>query len=203
MAVTERTGFIHKRVPSIIAFALSLVYVLYCVVYWSLVVSQAGAIGALAFNIILPHLVCTALGFVFTTLALFLGKPSWSLAAGIAYIVAIVCFPGYWWCLIIQTILSFVAFYMMRKQQKELDAQLGADVAAEIESESIDGGDPADAWKDAQQAKAAAGAPVKAESVMEMAVEADVEGTQPVVDTPEGATVVSAEDGQGPESTTA
>jgi hypothetical protein len=203
MAVTERTGFIHKRVPSIIAFALSLVYVLYCVVYWSLVISQAGPIGAIAFNIILPHLICTALGFVFTTLALFLGKPGWSLAAGIAYIVAIICFPGYWWCLIIQTVLSFVAFYLLRKHQKALDAQLGKDVAAEIAAESIDDGDPSDAWKDAQQAKVAAGSAAKPESVMEMAVEAEVPSVQPTVDTPEGATVTSAEDSQGPESTTA
>lgn len=107
-----------------IALALGAVYVVYSLWYWfgggaagqvgSDSASQAGA--GLAAVIVMPHLVLTLLAVVFNALATFMAKPAFALTAGILYAVAMALFPVYFFFVVVQMVLCFVAFAKMRKQ---------------------------------------------------------------------------------------
>lgn len=128
---------ISKRLLTIIAFLFAAAYVLYCIIYWGGEIATGDGVAVLAVYILMPHLIATAVGFVLTTLALFLGKSWWNLAAGIVYIVAIVFFPAYWFFLIVPCVLSFFAFARMRKLQALDDQQVAAKVEAELDAQSV------------------------------------------------------------------
>lgn len=118
MAVKIDNDIIRKRVFTIIAFLIALAYVIYCICYWSPVLMYDGAVGALAFQLVLPHLICTVVGLVFTALALFLGKPWWDLAGGILFVVALVLFPAYWIFVVLPALFCFLGFARMRRQEQ-------------------------------------------------------------------------------------
>lgn len=105
-----------------IALALSLVYLAYSVFYW--VGGTAGSSGAeaagfaIASALVMPHLVCVLVGTVFTCLGFFMAKRAFALVAGILYAVAMLLFPMYFFFVIIQTILCFVAFARMKPSQQ-------------------------------------------------------------------------------------
>lgn len=108
-----------------IALVLGVAYVIYSLWYWygggalgqvgADSASQAGA--GLAAMLIMPHLALTLLAVVFNALGLLMGKRGFALTAGILYTVAIVLFPAYFFFVIVQMILCFVAFARMRGQQ--------------------------------------------------------------------------------------
>lgn len=109
-----------------IALALGAVYVVYSLWYWfgggaagqvgSDSASQAGA--GLAAVIVMPHLVLTLLAVVFNALGFVMGKRGFALTAGILYAVAMALFPVYFFFVIVQMILCFVAFAKMRGTEK-------------------------------------------------------------------------------------
>lgn len=130
---------INERLLTIIAFIFAAAYVLYCAIYWG---GQATSgtnlpVLMLAVNILMPHFVATVAAFVLTALALFLGKSWWNLAAGIVYAVAICCFPHYWFFLIVPCVLSFFAFWRMRKQEKAADPKLEQAVNDALDAQNV------------------------------------------------------------------
>ncbi len=108
-----------------IALVLGVAYVIYSLWYWygggalgqvgADSASQAGA--GLAAMLIMPHLALTLLAVVFNALGLLMGKRGFALTAGILYAVAMALFPAYFFFVIVQMILCFVAFARMRGQQ--------------------------------------------------------------------------------------
>lgn len=110
----------------VVALVLGLAYVVYSLWYW-FGGGAAGSVGAdsasqagagLAAVLVMPHLIITILAVVFNALATALSKPGFALTAGILYAVAMVLFPVYFFFVIVQMILCFVAFAKMRKQAK-------------------------------------------------------------------------------------
>lgn len=108
-----------------VALVLGAAYIVYSLWYWfgggaagqvgADSASQAGA--GLAAMLVMPHLVLTLLAVVFNALGLFVNKRGFALTAGILYAVAMVLFPVYFFFVIVQMILCFVAFAKMRGQQ--------------------------------------------------------------------------------------
>ena len=81
--------------------------------------SSAEAAGAaIASILVMPHLVCTLIAVVFNALGFFLNKHGFALVAGILYAVAMVLFPTYFFFVIVQMILCFVAYALMKKAAK-------------------------------------------------------------------------------------
>lgn len=108
----------------VVALVLGLAYVVYSLWYW-FGGGAAGSVGAdsasqagagLAAVLVMPHLILTILAVVFNVLATALSKPGFALTAGILYAVAMVLFPVYFFFVIAQMILCFVAFAKMRKK---------------------------------------------------------------------------------------
>ena len=111
-----------KSIPILIAFVLSAAYLGYSAAYWMGANSDAGssaeaAGAAIASVLVMPHLVCTLIAEIFNALAFFLQKRGFALVAGILYAVAMVLFPTYFFFVIIQTVLCFVGYALMKKPQ--------------------------------------------------------------------------------------
>lgn len=110
----------------LVALVLSALYMAYSAWYWlgggasaqvsSDSASQLG--GALAAALVTPHLLLAFLGLVFNALGFAMGKRGFALTAGILYAVSMVLFPMYFFFVIVQMILCFVAFAKMRKGAK-------------------------------------------------------------------------------------
>ncbi|WP_201289976.1 hypothetical protein [Erysipelothrix urinaevulpis] len=75
---------------------------------------QAGA--AIASALILPHILATGIALLFNVLAWSMGRRGFALTSGIMYGVAMLLFPFYFMFVIIQMILTFVAFAKMKKE---------------------------------------------------------------------------------------
>lgn len=101
-----------------IALALSVAYLAYSAFYWlggAADSSGADAAGfAIASALVMPHLVCVLIGTVFNCLAFFMSKRVFALVAGILYAVAMLLFPMYFFFVVIQAVLCFVAYARMK-----------------------------------------------------------------------------------------
>lgn len=121
--MSEKSG---KSKLLLVALVLSALYMAYSAWYWfgggaaasvgSDSASQAG--GVLAAAIVTPHLLLALLGLVFNALGFAMNKRGFALTAGILYAVSMVLFPMYFFFVLIQMILCFVAFAKMRKAAK-------------------------------------------------------------------------------------
>lgn len=129
---------INERLLTIIAFIFAAAYVLYCAIFWGGQIAGGNDVAVLAVYILMPHLIATVAAFVLTALALFLGKSWWNLAAGIVYIVAICCFPAYWFFLIVPCVLSFFGFWHMRRQEKAAAPQFQGALDQKLDAQSVD-----------------------------------------------------------------
>ncbi len=129
---------INERLLTIIAFIFAAAYVLYCAIFWGGQIAGGNDVAVLAVYILMPHLIATVVAFVLTALALFLGKSWWNLAAGIVYIVAICCFPAYWFFLVVPCVLSFFAFWHMHRQEKTGAPQFQEALDQELDAQSVD-----------------------------------------------------------------
>ena len=117
----------NKNKLLLVALVLSALYMAYSAWYWfgggaaasvgSDSASQAG--GVIAAALVTPHLLLAFLGFIFNILGFALNKTGFALTAGILYAVSMVLFPMYFFFVLIQMILCFVAFSKMRKAGKE------------------------------------------------------------------------------------
>ncbi len=104
----------------LVSLVLGAAYMIYSIVYWSGVGSDAAtdaeAAGtALATMLVMPHLVCTFVAVVFNALGLFMNKRGFALVGAILYAVAMVLFVAYFMFVVVEMVLSFVAFAQMKK----------------------------------------------------------------------------------------
>lgn len=95
---------------------------LYSLFYWvgvsassTDVWSQLGT--GIATTLVMPHLICTLIAVIFNALGLFLNKRGFALTGAILYSVAMVLFLAYFMFVIIEMILSYVGFAMMKKKE--------------------------------------------------------------------------------------
>ncbi len=105
----------------LISFIIGVVYAIYIVSYFtgigSTAQTSAETVGyGLATAIVMPHMACTIIAVIFNGLGLFLRKPAFALVGAILYAVAMVLFPMYFFFVLVEMILSFVAYAQMRKQ---------------------------------------------------------------------------------------
>lgn len=102
----------------LISFILGIIYSIYLICYFTGAVGsssgseQAGA--AIATVLVMPHMVAVVIATIFNGLALFLNKRGFALTGAILYTVAIALMPIYFMFVIIQMILSYVAFAKMK-----------------------------------------------------------------------------------------
>lgn len=103
----------------LISLVVGAAYLIYSAWYWmGAVVSSTGAEAAgagIAGMLVMPHLVCTFIAVAFNALGFFLNKQSFALVGGILYSVAMVLFPMYFFFVLPEAILSFVAYAQMKK----------------------------------------------------------------------------------------
>ena len=109
-----------KSKLSLISLILTALYVVYLIYYISSVGSKAATADsatqagtAIGIALITPHLICTAVGLLMNILGYFLNKRGFILTAAILYTIAIVLMPIYFFFVLIQTILCYVAYAKM------------------------------------------------------------------------------------------
>lgn len=106
----------------LVSWILTLAYLIYILVYVSTTADagnsaeQAGA--TIAFMLMLPHLFVALIGLILNVLGWAMNKRGFALAGAILYSVSMFLFPIYFFFLIVQTILSYVAFAKMPKVVK-------------------------------------------------------------------------------------
>ncbi len=108
------------NIPLLISLVIGVAYLIYSVVYWSGAVGgtttgTAAAGAAIASALVMPHLICLAVGIVFNALGLFMRKAAFALVGAILYAVALVLFIPYFMFVIVEMILSFVGFSQLKK----------------------------------------------------------------------------------------
>lgn len=107
-----------KSILLAISLVLSVAYLAYSAFYWlggTASSSGSDAAGmAIASALVMPHLVCTLIGAVFNCLGFFMSKRVFALVAGILYAVAMLLFPMYFFFVVVQAVLCFVAYARMK-----------------------------------------------------------------------------------------
>ena len=109
-----------KSVLLLISLILGVAYMAYLVSYFvgagADASTSAEAVGAgIATALVMPHMICTLVAVVFNLLGWLLNKRAFALVGAILYAVAMVLFPLYFMFVVVQMILSFVAFAKMKK----------------------------------------------------------------------------------------
>lgn len=108
-----------RNVCAIISLVLSLAYLGYCAYYWGGIVdtgaNTAEQFGsAIAAVLVFPHLIATAVAFIFNAVGVIIPSRWFVLVGAILYAVAIALFFAYFMFVIVQMILSFVGFAFMK-----------------------------------------------------------------------------------------
>lgn len=110
----------------LVSWILTLAYLVYVLVYVSSygnsgdTTEQAGA--AIAFVLMLPSLFVAFIGLIMNFIGWILNKRGFALAGAILYSVAMFLFIPYFFFLLIQTVLGYVAFAKMGKVAKPVAA---------------------------------------------------------------------------------
>lgn len=116
--IIEDTVKVKKSKLSLISFVLGIIYFIYIVSYFISGMSDAdstAAVGAgIAAMLVTPHMIATGIAVLFNALGFFMNKRGFMLVAAILYTIAMVLFPFYFMFVIIQTILSYVAYAKMK-----------------------------------------------------------------------------------------
>ncbi len=104
---------------ALISFIIGLVYVIYaCVHFFGASSSTSGAEQAgavIATAIVMPHIIASGIAVIFNGLGTFMQKRVFVLVGAILYAVAIVLFPMYFMFVVIEMVLSFIAYAKMKK----------------------------------------------------------------------------------------
>lgn len=110
----------QKSKLALVSWILSLLYLIF------LISNFAGGIGSttgaeqagatLATALVLPHMLAVGIGLIFNILGYFLNNRAFVLVGAILYSVSILLFMMYFMFVIIQMILSYVAFAKMKKK---------------------------------------------------------------------------------------
>lgn len=116
-----------KSVLLLISMLVGLAYVAYSIYYWTGANAGNGsdteAVGAaIATAVVMPHLVLAFLALVFNILGFFMSKPAFALTAGILYSVSLLLFPPYFWGVVLELVLCYVAFGLMHSRRNRAPA---------------------------------------------------------------------------------
>lgn len=109
-----------KSKLALISWVLSFMYLIYLISHFSGGIGnstgaeQAGA--ALATALVFPHMLAVAIGLIFNMLGYFLNNRAFVLVGAILYSVSILLFMMYFMFVIVQMILSYIAFGRMKKK---------------------------------------------------------------------------------------
>jgi hypothetical protein len=102
----------------LVSWILSGIYVIYLVSYFASIFSNSSGseqIGVgIAGVIIFPHALLAFLGLVFNFFGWSMNKRGFALTGAILYSVAMLLFPIYFFFILIQTILSYIAYAKMK-----------------------------------------------------------------------------------------
>lgn len=114
-----------KSKTALVAMVIGVIYAVYALSYWfgantdpSLEASEALGAG-LATAIVMPHLVTAIIGALFNVIGFFANNRGFILAAAILYTIALAVFPPYFFFVLIQMILCYIAFVRMGKAREE------------------------------------------------------------------------------------
>lgn len=108
-----------KSKLALVSWVLTVLYLIYIISYLAGGIGstsgaeQAGA--ALATALVFPHMLAVGIGLIFNMLGYFLNNRTFVLVGAILYSVAILLFMVYFMFVIVQMILSYVAFARMKK----------------------------------------------------------------------------------------
>lgn len=108
----------------LVSMIIGIIYLIYSLYYWSTAntgneTDAAAAGAAIATALVFPHLGLAFLALIFNALGFFTNKPAFALTAGILYSVSLIAFPMYFWGVVVELVLCFVAYGMMHKRQTE------------------------------------------------------------------------------------
>ena len=107
-------------VCALISFIIGILYLIYSFFYWTDLSTSSSdvfeAVGnGLAFTVILPHLIATAVAVLLNALGCFMKRSGIVLAGAILYCVALLLMPIYFMFVVIEIVLSFVAYARMSR----------------------------------------------------------------------------------------
>lgn len=113
-----------KSILLLISAILGCAYLIYSIVYWTGInsgsSSSAESIGfGIATAIVFPHLIATAVAFIFNLLGWIMNHKWFALTGAILYTVALLLFPLYFMFVIAEMILSYVGFARMSGREKQ------------------------------------------------------------------------------------
>ena len=105
-----------------ISHLLGFGYTLYCLIYWASANSGMSGFEKLGADfatiMVIPHVVLVVLATLFNTFALFSYHRCFSITSAILYCAAILFAPLYFYFVIVQAILCFIAFFIMESKGK-------------------------------------------------------------------------------------
>lgn len=99
----------------LVSWILSVIYSVMLLKYFSEISSSGEVVDAFATILLYPHIVVVLMGLLFNILGWSLHKAGYALTGAILYTVGIVLMPIYIFFIIIQTILSYVAYVRMKR----------------------------------------------------------------------------------------
>ena len=107
-------------VCALISFIIGILYLIYSFFYWTDLSASSSdvfeAVGnGLAFAVVLPHLIATAVAVLLNALGCFMKHSGIVLAGAILYCVALLLMPIYFMFVVIEIVLSFVAYARMSR----------------------------------------------------------------------------------------
>lgn len=118
----------NKSKLLLVSWVLTALYLIYLVIYFT----NAGASSTdeiqqlgvgLAATIVYPHAILVFIALIFNVLAWAMNKRGFALTSGILYAVSIALMPIYFMFVIIQMILSFVAYAKMKPEVAVVQTQ--------------------------------------------------------------------------------
>jgi hypothetical protein len=103
----------EKNNVLLMSFILGFVYTVYIVSYF-LGIGSTSVTGALATNLVTPHMLFMVMAVTFNGLGYYKNNRRFALAGAILYAVSIFLFKSYFMFVIIQMVLSFVGYSQLR-----------------------------------------------------------------------------------------
>lgn len=103
---------------ALISFIVGALYLIYSFFYWTSAGSTSAdtfeQLGAgIATAIVMPHLIATAIAVLLNAIGCFMKRKGLILAGAILYCVALLLMPAYFMFVVIEIVLSFVAYARM------------------------------------------------------------------------------------------
>ena len=113
-----------KSILLLISAILGCAYLIYSIVYWTGLNSGGGSsaesIGfGIATAIVFPHLIATAVAFIFNLLGWIMDHKWFALTGAILYTVALILFPLYFMFVVVEMVLSYIGFARMIGREKQ------------------------------------------------------------------------------------